>query len=506
MSQGEDSPSAAPGVGALPQRLQWLLPIGVFLVAAGLFALRGHEGELIRDDSVYLYSGQQLARGVPPYLSTFDAKTPMAPILCGVGALLGDALGVESVLAVRVFFLGLSALCAVALYLLALELLRSRWAGVIAALVFVGFWGFGTHALSGPRAKTPMVLFEILCLLFAARRSWGLATGFGWLAFWTWQPAGLFPAAATAVALLGAGGGPEFWRRLRLCALGAAVPLAGILLLFLALGGLRELVQDAFVFNFGFLERTSAPWAQKLWKPFSVIGRAYTRMQVPIWLGLASVFALYPWRLSKHDWSPRRWLAHDPFALLLVTYPIPFLWSFKDFQDYPDFFIFLPYVALGFAALVGLVLQRLPQRAQHSLLLTLALGLVGASADQYWSQRSYELREQREHATQVAALAGPDSRIVSIGAPQSLVLLRKTNPNPYIFLCCGIEKWIAAGRPSGLGGWLRQITDARPDAIVVGAKARWLLKPYRGFPGQPYRPTQVGSWTVYSRSRDAGGD
>lgn len=73
----------------------------VSLLAAWIYAEHSYDGELKRDDSVIVYSRQQMAEGVPPYVSIFQPNGPISPWIAGFAVRLGGSLQVEDVLAAR---------------------------------------------------------------------------------------------------------------------------------------------------------------------------------------------------------------------------------------------------------------------------------------------------------------------------------------------------------------------------------------------------------------------
>ena len=97
-------PFIAPLDGAVPRParpLRWIGPALAVVIAVGLFSLFSIEDRLSRDESIYLYGGQQLAAGVPPYVSIVDPKTPLATMTAGVAVWTGRVMGVDDVVAAR---------------------------------------------------------------------------------------------------------------------------------------------------------------------------------------------------------------------------------------------------------------------------------------------------------------------------------------------------------------------------------------------------------------------
>ncbi|MBV9454611.1 MAG: hypothetical protein JOZ19_10895, partial [Rubrobacter sp.] len=73
------------------------LPLLVLALAVFVYGMYGFDGVLLRDYSIYLYSGQRMAEGIPPYLSIFDHKGPLSPMIAGLGVMLSKLLGCDDV-------------------------------------------------------------------------------------------------------------------------------------------------------------------------------------------------------------------------------------------------------------------------------------------------------------------------------------------------------------------------------------------------------------------------
>src|ERR671938_804698 len=166
---------------ALPLLDKVSLPLLVLFLAVFVYGMYGFDGVLLRDHSIYLYSGQRMAEGVPPYVSIFDHKGPLSPMIAGLGVMLSKLLDGDDIYTVRAVFFASGCLTVVAVYLLGKSVFRSQAAGVLGALTFLGFYGFAESVASGPEPKTPMILFETLSLLFASQKRWFWASFFG---FW----------------------------------------------------------------------------------------------------------------------------------------------------------------------------------------------------------------------------------------------------------------------------------------------------------------------------------
>jgi len=490
-----------------------LLPVAVFALSALVYGLRGPEGALNRDDAVYVYLGQQIVEGVPPYLSAFDGKTPLAAFFCALGVLLARLVGADDLLGVRLLFLALSCGAVASLFVLARSLLRSDRTALLAASVFLAFGGFGTHAFSGPRAKTPMVLFEILCLWLAAERRWFGAALCASLAFSVWQPMGAYLLAVLALAWLQGRDAAARRRNLLAALAGGSLPLLALLLYFATAGGLTEMIEDAFLFHLGFLERADRSVRERLLWPAVVVALGYATMRIPIAIGFLVTLGLYPWRLRGAGWSVKRLLREDRFAALLLTFPAPLVWSLFDFQSYPDFYVFLPYAALGFALGARGAIDALARRLTGWRGLAPAIYAFLCCLFLFVAARDYLAREtglpqQKLWTSRIEELAGGPDHIASIGRPELLVLSRATNPTPYIFFCCGILRWIDSRTEGGLEAWLESIRSTAPRVIAADHHRKQLpgAAPYveklHRWLDENYERRRVGRWMVWVDPRD----
>jgi hypothetical protein len=59
-------------------RIRIYVPFFILLISAWIYAQYGFNGPLKRDAANHLYAGQQMAEGIPPYVSIFNHKTPLS--------------------------------------------------------------------------------------------------------------------------------------------------------------------------------------------------------------------------------------------------------------------------------------------------------------------------------------------------------------------------------------------------------------------------------------------
>ncbi len=168
-------------------------------------------------------------------------------------------------------------------------------------------------------------------------------------------------------------------------------------------------------------------------------------------------------------------LLKDRFAIILLSFPPLLIWSFKDFQSFPDFFIFLPFISLGFGYFLGVIDQkiekthvsvlRLFKKRFSAMVIILLLSLSFFNA---YKGRSDQLLEQRNAAMEIEKMFGEDAKILSLGGPQLLVFLHKTNPNRYLFITRGFDRLINDTYPGGFEGWIKDVEEYDADLISHG--------------------------------------
>ena len=450
---------------------KWALPLLILALAVLVYGLYGFGDVLLRDYSIYLYSGQRLAEGIPPYVSVFDHKGPLSPMLAGLGVMLSQQLSWDDVLTVRLVFFATGCLTVVAVYLLGKSVFRSQTVGFFGALTFLGFYAYAQAATSGPEPKTPMILFQALSLLFTVQKRWFWAGLFGSLAFLVWQPMAVFPLV-TFILAAARPGGERYGAALRTLA-GIAVPLAATVAYFYYYDALGEFLNGFIVFNVLYLVRGSMWFVWHVAGAVGVVASTYSTMLLPIVIGLVMIVRLYFLRPYEYRFAP-----------ILLSFPGPILFSLRDFQLADDFYVFLPYVAIGFGAFLGLAIQRarsprLVTGILGAILLTVALAntfdeinAVSASA---LKGTTISLNQQREGAEEIEDRLGKDAKLASINSPQILVLLHRVNPNPYLWITAGVDQEIAAETPGGFEGWLQGLEASNLDAISFFGEGQSLL-------------------------------
>ena len=444
----------------------------VLVVAAALYSAFSIDGILTRDASIYVYGGQQLTQGVPPYSSIFDPKTPFATLLCGLGAGIAD-LGGFDVHVIRIVFYVASLATVVALYLLALRLWRSVPAAVVSALVFVSFWGFARDALAGPDAKTPGVLFVVLTMWLLAGRKWFWGAFFAGLAFLVWQPLIIYPVVAVVAAAATA----ERGRRLRaagFAGLGAVLPVAAVSLYFAAVGAFGNFLTATVTFPLTGIQRGNETVGHRISHIFWVVHRYYGFGGVLFWIGLALTVCCVVQRFV-HGRGRLLSVLRDPVVLVVfVTLLFEVGYAMSDFQSYPDLFALLPYGALMWGWPLALVAERARPGWLRETVRNVAGVLVAALMTITWvwygsdPHNVNDLGLERADAASIEAAIVPGTSLWVLGDPTVLVLTHRRNPDRYVYLESGVAVWKIKHTPGGFPGWLAQISRVHPSVVVIG--------------------------------------
>jgi hypothetical protein len=469
-------------------------PLGpaIAVLAGYVYWLHGFNGYLSRDLALYAYAGQQVADGLPPYEGVINRSGPLAHIVPGFGSVVGRVLGTDQVLTMRAEFLVLSAVSIWLAYLVGRDLLSSRLSGVASGVALFAVSGFNLYATTGPREKTTLVLLLLCAVLAVGHRRYAWAGGFVSLATLTWQPA-LFVGAPFAVAALWALPKGTRLRGLGRFTLGGLAPLAGFLVFYAAIGKLR-LFLDCFVLIH--VEYTQQPGAeQELSEIWDLLKEVYGDF---LWSMVIGAVALIVGALVTLALPSRR---RDPEYRLVAAGAVGLVgglaWCLKAFNGFPDVFFLLPMTVLG----VGYVTREIRDLLTKRVALVLvAAWLVVATVGEYHFAREKPtewLPVQRAEVEAVFDILPPDATIVSVEAPQPLVLTSRTNPLPHQMFAEGLDGYVDATWPGGLMGFADDMDRLKPTIIARGTtRPIWLgqllAKDY-------WRVGTTPGWTWYVR-------
>src|SRR5215470_3656954 len=229
--------------------IAFAIPVFAFaFTVAVMFLYRPASQPLRGDPALYEYIAQSILRGQMPYRDVIDPKGPGAMYASALAMVIGRALGLNDILAVRLFYILMAGLLSTAGYLVAETYLESKWAAVLAFLVPMIPSHYALMMVSGTQPKLLMMLFGMLSLLMVARDRPLFAGFLSMLSCICWQPGLMF----AGIALLMFSRYLTVWRDKKAIkvVVGAVVPLAFVFLYFVLKGALSDMWAWAFTYDY----------------------------------------------------------------------------------------------------------------------------------------------------------------------------------------------------------------------------------------------------------------
>jgi hypothetical protein len=455
-------------------------PLVVGLVALVVYALHGYHGYLDRDLGMFVYGGEHVAHGTPPYVAMFNSVGPLADAVPGLAIWLGHLVGVGPILSSRLCFTVLSAVCCALLCVLARDALGSRSAGFLAPAIFLTFEDFLSLASDGPREKTTMVLFLLACLILLGRRRWAAAGVCAALATLTWQPALVVAVAAFLTAALL----DQHDRRVRITArflAGGAVVTLATVVYFWAAGALSRAFDGFVLINVRYTHQPS-PLSQ----PHDTWTMLWDSYHASLLLAIAGIVAVVVLGVRAVPVARRPTVSPAARRISLVSAGGLFgtLWTLKAMNGAPDLFVLLPFAAVGLAGTALILLSHVPRRVAVSGTVALVcLGVLVAGVESV-TTRDLRLDAQRADTLAVLGSQSPDAVVVSLNAPQVLAISGRDNPSPYQYFSSSVVRYLEATYPGGFRSLITGLERDRPTIVAVGTTLHglwpygWLTRDY----------------------------
>jgi len=461
------SPAKDPGWW---QRLDPLVLV-VGVTALVLYTLHGFDGLLKRDSAIYTYAGQQVFDGVPPYVGVLNRVGPLAHILPGLGVAGARVAGIDDLLGVRALFMILAVGAVCLAYIVGRDMFASKLAGLASATALFSFYGFIKYATYGPKEKTAMVLFLLLSLHALVKRRW-LFAGIGMsLATLVWQPVLL----VAVIAAISSSFGLERSDRLHALgrfAVGGLTTLAIFVIYFITVGAWTEFLDSFLVINARYT--VPAPLLSR-------VGENWTAMKIgyglTLWVliagwvgvGILSVRALV--RQGVRGWF------RDPIVWVGAATLVGLAWTVRDFNHWPDAFVLLPMGALGIGGIAKWLTERLPPSAAVPLVLSAVVAGTVIGGVYSATRLNRRLPKQRAAVAAMLEQLPPETSILSIGAPEPLVLSGKVNPTRYQTFTRGLDRYMDETWPGGLRGFGEWVAREQPTVISLDKEqVPWWLR------------------------------
>jgi hypothetical protein len=487
-TQATEATSTFPSTLTLPPLLVRLtseraLLVFVFLFATVLMLFYRPFSQLEGGDSaIYDYIAQTILRGQLPYRDVVDIKGPASVYLSAAAVAIGRLIGMQDVMAIRLFHVLMVGLLAALTFRVGVVFMRSRFIGVIAALLPLVSPAMIEMLIGGTQPKLPMMILGLASLLLVAKDRPFWAGLFGMMACLCWQPGLMFVGTAFLIFskyLMS-------WRDLRAVkvAIGAALPLALVVLYFYAKGALGDLWSYTIVYNYSvFGPEAKQPLANAGSHLWTIIRRVFERKTVFLIIALGGLVIDIAERIHvkfKQGWQ------HELFRDAVIWPALVYLiFAFINFQAGPDLIPFLPFIGLfaawAFAQAARLIARYAPARLAdyqpHIEHLVLAGALAVVLALVIWPALRYRvggetLQKQIEEVNAIAAQLQPDDKVYSHGTIGMLVLMNRPNMNPYVFLDWDMDTFIAARKYNGSFQALIDEMEAGKPKIVGISRLR----------------------------------
>ena len=466
----------------------------------------------VGDPAVYDYIAQSILRGQIPYRDIVDIKAPGGSYLSALAMLIGKAVGLRDVIAVRLMNVVLVGLLSMVTYAVARAYLRNNFAGIIASLLPLMPEHYVMMLIGGSQPKLPMILFGMITVLMIAKDRPFWAGVCSMLSCLCWQPGLLF----TGTAFLIFSRYLTSWRDLRAMKviIGATIPLLFVLSYFYWRGALGDLWAWTITYNYGVFGPEARQGAgdavDKLWKIVlrvfrpdtaaiadSLIGRFKSRFE-PV-AGLATL-ATVPASVIGALWfgfdrvrvklaGKQGIQSPELFRDALLIPPVVYLgFCLINFQAGPDLIPFFPFIGIfgaWFLIKAGrLIASRWSEHSKSpvapelwlpSAALALILIVILARTVTY-RVGGWTLQYQDQEFKTISDLLEPDDKIYVHGTVELLVLLDRPNLNPYVLLDWDADKFAAGRKP---GGWSAIMDEMEAQAPKLVAISRLRTVSYR---------------------------
>ena len=428
------------------------------------------------DSAFYDYFAQLILRGQIPYRDAIDIKAPGSFYLSALAMGAGRAVGVRDIIAARLFHILLAGLLSVVVYLVGEAYLRDRFAALLAVATLLMSQHFGLWTVGGGQPKLPMILFGMLTLLLTSRDKPFLAGFCSMLSCLCWQPGLLFTGATFLIFSRYLTNWRDF-RALRVLG-GAAIPLAILLAYFRAYGALSDLWNWTVVFNYSVysrkaLESDVSPLAHMTSVVLKIYGIDILLVAISL-IGFV-IFAGKRVRERVNRLTGSEDLYRDAIVIAPAVY---FVACLIRFNAGPYLIPFLPFIGLFFGwaivELSNIISKRWLSKSLADfkagiqiILIVILVSVADYRAVAYRFESIQTLQAQDQTFRAVWRILNEADPIYVHGTTELLVLLDRSNLNPYIFLDFGKDDYIAAQKYGGSFVALIDEIEAQAPKVIA---------------------------------------
>lgn len=477
---------------ATPPTYRWLL-LAVLLPAL-VYWLHGFDGSLTRDDALNIYMAQQwVDHGILPFQSVFIHQGPGSTFFNAAAMVAGRAIGItDDIHATRVTSWLLLSMAHIPLFLLLFHITRSKASALFGLLAFTSFWGFGVHVISGPNTKSWSTMLMVLQFWLIVERRWLLAALAGSLSAWVWQPMIGLAGAGFLLCVL-ASMQHKQWRAPLAYIAGSLLPWLLCSVYFYKHNALWDMWDGMVLFNIDYVSTLVDPWDRRVLRFKNAMLGGYKWAVVLLATGIIAGLASSLKQLLVPAKDGNRIV-----PLLFLSIVLPVIWTWLDFQSYPDFYVFLPYAAIGCALLANTLPNRTIIHSASALLVVLASASYASPWMNLWIKGKDILPTQQQFAH--ALPLSDNDTLLSFGDTTPLVILKRSNPNRHIQINSFLLRHIDARYPGGLDGWLSDIETLKPKVILDAYGNNGLDIPrLQDFLATHYRSQNHSGLWVYTR-------
>jgi hypothetical protein len=435
----------------------------------------------IGDQAIWDYVAQCIVRGQVPYRDVIEIKPPGSAYLGALAIEVGKLVRARDVLSLRLFVLLLAGVLSVVTYLAAQAYLRNRLAALIALAIPMVSSHFVDWMAGGIEPKLLMILFGMLTLLLIAKDKPFWAGVCSMLSCMCWQPGLLFTGIAVLIFSRYLTTGRDL-RALK-ALIGAAIPLAGLLLYFRSKGALGELWTWTVTFNHSVYANQTLSEMRESFGHFLSI--SFRVLKVDLVVVIASLVGFVMFSIAqvraRLDAGPSSELFRDAIIIAPLVYLTACLFRFNAAPYLIPFFPFIGIFGAWFVVELvrlikaGRIIKKRAIRVALAIwlpaaVLALLLGIALIRGVINLRGPILTLREQDRTFSNISAMLEPDDTLYVHGTTELLVLLNKPNLNPYIFFDSGKDDYIAT-RMYG-GSFAAVIDEIESRAPKIAAVSR----------------------------------
>lgn len=456
----------------------------------------GTGGWLTAHNAIYHYSGLRLLDGVPPYVSMFDMKTPLATFVSAGAIALGRLLGLSGLEATRVVFAVLAASGSVPIYLAARQLFDSDLAGLFGVLSLMTVTPWLWDISAGPRPKVLAGALVAWAVWSTIDRRWfigALLFGFAGLC---WQPAILGIGGLLAGAISDR---ENRWWNLGEVAAGAVTPFLAASVYFLAADAFSVFLDGALRVHLNYVS------SRAVMNPLAGLTLLTVYLQdTRLWVGVVAglmVFnaaAMFAGTLDK--WRPSRIAVVTACGLYLV-------WSLVDIQSPADMYVLLPFAAVGLGGLTAILVTYCEEQWSVAsrvavpviaALFMLSAGVSGFRVNiQTGQDTPTSLESQKGTVAEILAITGGDPATV-IGATEILSLTGWSSPTRHVVINSGVDRYIDDHHRGGFRAWMADVLCGDRRYLVLGRTVGDLMDRFRSEVAEHYRlRREFSDWQLF---------